>query len=188
MKKMTSPRPSYSQEDKKFYEFRIMELFQSMMENKVHSNIPDILTDTFDLFVGKCIDHFQLLDKNDFIQQEFQNETFVQPETETEPPLIDLSLNEINKKFYLRPKKGKFEKRIINVNTTGSDNIVSVNPFIILPKERDYNLRAPELQHKKNVYVTYETSHHQENTKEEISTVEKVEMQSQTECEPIHVL
>jgi hypothetical protein len=147
-------------EDKRFYEYRVTELFSMMMADKVNPDIPDVLMASFNIYLQKCIEHFQLVDRNDFIQQEYANLTEEKDLTE---PILQ-PIDAINKKMFLKPTNGKFKKN--------RDHL----PLIIMPQERVYDLKDPQLQHKKNVYLTYEPPHKETTEKNEI-----VEMQSKAE-------
>lgn len=129
-----------SADDKKFYAFRISELFNMMMADQITNTMPDVLISTFDVFVKKCIDHFQLVDRNDYIQKEFES---IEITREIEANEL-VPIEDINKKFYLK--------------ATNTFKRKSQKFIPIFPKERTYDLRDPNLQHKKNVHLCYEKS------------------------------
>lgn len=155
------------QEDKQFYKFRILELFDTMIQNQnPPPDIPNVLVSTFEMFVQKCIQHFQLIDRNDYIQQEFI-EDISEKDKSTLPLSLsssscEVSFEALNKHLYMT-SGGKFKKKRVQQDFS-----------VLFPKERNYDLKDPSLQHKKNIYLKYEKDNNNEETtaKNEIITMQ----------------
>jgi len=144
-------------EEISFYKLRVIDIVKKLLNGLDVNNVPETIRLTFEKFVTKCIQHFQLLDRNEIIQKEIEsytNLTTCSHEVEVAPLFVSKKINPFFEKA-LKKKRGG-EK-------------------IFIPKERVIDLKNPAFR-KKNILEEYDSDFEEENSTEEKN--EKVELQS----------
>lgn len=133
------------EEDKKFYEKRIIDLTRKMLKNDPDEIPTQELKRIFNKYIEECIEHFKFKDYNDLHQE-------------------DLSSNLMNSKNI-----AKSNLDISNLNRLDISNLVNNLPkkinldnfvlkkqnkkrIVFMPKETNYNLKDPKLKDKDIVY------------------------------------
>jgi hypothetical protein len=150
-----------NKKDKKFYRKRIYSLTKELLlnqeENMFSINLlPEVKSD-FDNYINTCIHYFKSLDNNDLIQKEL-NVKMNENKTCDSLAEINRNFNEANKQFV----------KTLTIKGKTLDNFVIKNKLnensIILPKEKNIDLRDPVLRtkgvkninKKKNINLNYE--------------------------------
>ena len=132
--------------DQKFYKKRIFNLVKEILITKEAP--PDLFPDvkyTFDNFVESAIQYFKSKDNNDLIQSEYNIE---------ETPVINSELLELNIDSPLTEKDAnELLMRSFKITKPSLDNFVTIKYTkpahdIILPKQKDINLKDPVLKNK----------------------------------------
>jgi hypothetical protein len=161
--------------DKKFYKRRIFDLTKELLLTKEEPDnlFPDVKY-SFDIFVDSCIHYFKSKDNNDIIQAEYKNIE--------EMNVIESDLLELNVESPLTEEEANtLLMRSFKITQPSLDNFVKIkytkSPCeIILPKQKDINLKDPDLRNKgirkkKNIMNKYDES---VNSKKEITeTIDK---------------
>jgi hypothetical protein len=144
---------SINNNDKKFYRKRICNLTKELFKEENSNNIPPDIKYVFDNYIKICINYFKLMDRSDIIQEEYKE----LKETTEESFVTDEELSQSNALLM----------RSVKVNP-GLDNFVTVKMTkqqdeIIIPQQRDINLRDPKLKkkgiaakEKKNILINYD--------------------------------
>jgi hypothetical protein len=148
-----------NKKDKKFYKRRIFNLVKEILITKEEPTdlFPDVKY-TFDNFVESCIHYFKSKDNNDIIQSEYKN---------IEEHNITSDLLESNVDGdYIGEEANKLLMRSIKITNSSLDNFVTkkfTKPprQLILPKQKDVNLKDPDLKNKgirkkKNIINKYD--------------------------------
>ena len=164
-----------NRKDKKFYRKRILSLSKDLLY-KEEDEI-NVLTDikfAFDNYVKMCINYFKLLDRNDIIQEDYNNineEVKEEIKEENEPSETEKFLKEENEKLLVRSVK---------MSTNKLDNFIKIKMTkqpeeLIIPQQKQINLKDPNLKikgvnKKKNINNNYD-----EDTKKQIIEIEKLE-------------
>lgn len=166
-------RTQLNKEDVKFYRKRIFNLFKEI----ISSNSPtDLLPDVkyaYDNFLHSAIHYFKTIDNNDIIQSEYNNMESLQL-TLTQDTSSNITTNDEADKLLMRkiktdiPTLDKYVKKIFTKK----------KEEIILPKQKEINLKDPNLKIKglkknniDNLYEDNDTKNKNEvvvNTKKEI--------------------
>ena len=161
--------------DKKFYKRRIFDLTKELLLTKEEPDnlFPDVKY-SFDIFVDSCVHYFKSKDNNDIIQAEYKNIE--------EMNVIESDLLELNVESPLTEEEANtLLMRSFKITQPSLDNFVKIkytkSPCeIILPKQKDINLKDPDLRNKgirkkKNIMNKYDES---VNSKKEITeTIDK---------------
>jgi hypothetical protein len=160
-----------NKKDKRFYRRRILNLTKELL-SKEESEIvisPDIKY-AFDNLVKTCVHYFKILDRNDIIQEDY-NEFDDEIKEEKEISESEQFLKEENEKLLMRSVK---------MSNHSLDNFIKIkmtkNPEeLIIPQQKEINLKDPILKikgitKKKNIINNYD-----EDTKNETNEIEKVE-------------
>ena len=161
--------------DKKFYKRRIFDLTKELLLTKEEpDNLSPDVKYSFDIFVDSCIHYFKSKDNNDIIQAEYKNIE--------EMNVIESDLLELNVESPLTEEEANtLLMRSFKITQPSLDNFVKIkytkSPCeIILPKQKDINLKDPDLRNKgirkkKNIMNKYDES---VNSKKEITeTIDK---------------
>jgi hypothetical protein len=148
-----------NKKDKKFYKRRIFNLVKEILITKEEPTdlFPDVKY-TFDNFVESCIHYFKSKDNNDIIQSEYKN---------IEEHNITSDLLESNVDGdYIGEEANKLLMRSIKITNSSLDNFVTKKftktpRQLILPKQKDVNLKDPDLKNKgirkkKNIINKYD--------------------------------
>jgi hypothetical protein len=159
-----------NKKDKRFYRRRILNLTKELL-SKEESEIvisPDIKY-AFDNLVKTCVHYFKILDRNDIIQEDY-NEFDDEIKEEKEISESEQILKEENEKLLMRSVK---------MSNHSLDNFIKIkmtkNPEeLIIPQQKEINLKDPILKikgitKKKNIINNYD-----EDTKNETNEIEKV--------------
>jgi hypothetical protein len=150
-----------SRKDKKFYRRRILNLTKELLskeETKEESEIvisPDIKY-AFDNFIKTCIHYFKVLDKNDIIQEDYNDfDDEIKEYTEINDETIKV-LKEENEKLLMRS---------IKIANPSLDNFIKITMTkspeeLIIPQQKEINLKDPVLKKKgiikkKNIINNY---------------------------------
>jgi hypothetical protein len=158
-----------NKKDKKFYRKRVFQLTKDLLSKEEPNNLfPDVRY-AFDNYVNMCVQYFKAIDNNDIIQSDYQNISDSYQIGANIPELnVDdiLSQEEANKllirKIQMPNTLDSFVKRKI---TKKPDEM-------ILPKQKDINLKDPTLKikgvsnssKKKNITNTYEENNKKKET------------------------
>ena len=161
--------------DKKFYKRRIFDLTKELLLTKEEPDnlFPDV-NYSFDIFVDSCIHYFKSKDNNDIIQAEYKNIE--------EMNVIESDLLELNVESPLTEEEANtLLMRSFKITQPSLDNFVKIkytkSPCeIILPKQKDINLKDPDLRNKgirkkKNIMNKYDESVN--SKKESTETIDK---------------
>lgn len=167
---------SINNNDKKFYRKRICNLTKELFKEAIVT--PDIKY-VFDNYVKICINYFKVMDRSDIIQEEYK-----ELKETTEASFV--SNEELT-------QSNSLLMRSVKVNP-GLDNFVTVKMTkqleqIIIPQQREINLRDPKLKkkgivgkEKKNILINYdEQDKKNENQNETAKDNSKEEHQSNDE-------
>jgi hypothetical protein len=159
-----------NKKDKKFYKKRIFNLVKEILITKEEP--PDLFPDvkyTFDNFVDSCIQYFKSKDNNDIIQSEYKN-------IEENNIISELLESNVDDCDYISEEANKLLMRSIKITNPSLDNFVTKKytkpqSEVILPKQKDINLKDPDLKNKgirkkKNIINKYDENI---NAKKEIT-------------------
>ena len=136
-----------NKKDKKFYKKRIYNLTRDLIVNKEQEMcFPADIGSAFDNYVNTCIAYFKNLDKTDILQDDYKDIV--------EPIQTDINEQSIEKADKLLMRSIQF---------TPLDNFVtkkvSIKKEIILPQQKEINLKDPVLKTKglkKNITNKYD--------------------------------
>ena len=158
-----------NKKDKKFYRRRILNLTKELL-SKEESEIvtsPDIKY-TFDNLVKTCVHYFKILDRNDIIQEDY-NDFDDEIKEEKEISETEKFLKEENEKLLMRSVK---------LSNHSLDNFIKIKMTkkveeLIIPQQKEINLKDPILKNKgitkkKNIINNYD-----EDAKNETNEIEK---------------
>lgn len=158
-----------NKKDKKFYRRRILNLTKELL-SKEESEIvtsPDIKY-AFDNLVKTCVHYFKILDRNDIIQEDY-NDFDDEIKEEKEISETEKFLKEENEKLLMRSVK---------LSNHSLDNFIKIKMTkkveeLIIPQQKEINLKDPILKNKgitkkKNIINNYD-----EDAKNETNEIEK---------------
>jgi len=164
-----------NKKDKKFYRRRILNLTKDLLsketESEISSEIPPDIKYMFDNFIKACVHYFKILDRNDIIQEDYNE--FKDKIKEN---------NEINDESHkiLKEENEKLLMRSVKMSTPSLDNFIKINMTkqskeLIIPQQKEINLKDPILKNKgidkkKNIINNYE-----EDTKKQTNKIQKDE-------------
>jgi hypothetical protein len=132
-----------NKKDKKFYKKRIYNLTKQLLtDNDTHKNIPTDVLYTFDNYINSCIHYFKSLDNNDILQKEYSSIDY------DNIPIPNIQTDD----HVQYEDADKLMMRSIKMPTNSLDHFVKKkvkkqNSYI-LPKQKNINLREPELKNK----------------------------------------
>ena len=143
-----------NRKDKKFYRKRIFSLTKELLINQEPEHLfPDIKY-CFENYVNTCIQYFKTIDNNDILQEDYStilNETYLDD-------LDNLSnLNNLENIGENATEVNNLMMRSINIKSQTLDSFVTKKYIkkpdeIILPKEKNINLKDPILRKKGVIY------------------------------------
>lgn len=146
--------------DRKFYKKRIYDLTKQLLNNEpVSENIFPDVTNGFQNYIKACVDYFKTLDKTDILQEDYQG---------IEDSLNIDKNNEINVDYVSNTQEAnQMIMRSIKIQEPNSlEKLVKRKSTkhvkqMILPREKDINLKDPVLKNKgirekKNITNKYE--------------------------------
>lgn len=159
-----------NKKDKKFYRKRILSLTKDLLykEDDEIIAISDIKY-SFDNFIKTCINYFKILDRNDIIQEDYNN---FKEEIKEEKEFSE-------SEQFLKEENEKLLTRSVKITSNKLDNFIKIKMTkqleeLIIPQQKEINLKDPILKNKgvnkkKNINNNYE------DTKKKINENEKVE-------------
>lgn len=169
---------SINRKDKKFYRKRIFDLTKSLLINKdIPSDLfPDVKY-SFDNYAKTCIQYFKAIDNNDIIQNEYKDLENV-GEILDEYLENEMDVSELN--IDSKEKADKLMMRSIELKPTLNNFVQKIKiktEEIILPKQKEINLKDPSLKTKgiKKKNITNKYDENNESKKEETNKNEKNE-------------
>lgn len=155
-----------NKKDRKFYKKRIYSLTKELLLNEEPDHLCPEIKKQFDEYINSCVHYFKSIDSNDLIQDDYKlldadnqyiDETvMVKSQTDADELFINSFNNETKLLDYFVIKtKLKIKK-----------------DDMILPKQKNINLRDPELKHKgvkisskkKNIANKYENTNQKNET------------------------
>jgi hypothetical protein len=163
-----------NRKDKKFYRRRIISLIKELL-TKEESEIvvtPDIKC-AFDNLVKICINYFKILDRNDIIQEDYDE---VDEEINGEKELSDTDK-------FLKEENEKLLMRSVKMTNHSLDNFIKIKitkqpEELIIPQQKKIDLKNPILKNKginkkKNIINNYDEETKKESIEVEIKKNEK---------------
>jgi hypothetical protein len=150
-----------SKKDKKFYRRRILSLTKDLLSKEESEIIvsPDIKY-AFDNLVKTCVSYFKILDRNDIIQEDFND--FNEGINEEIKEEKELSESE----QFLKEENEKLLMRSVKMSTHSLDNFIKIKMTkqaedLIIPQQKEINLKDPILKNKgvnkkKNIINNYD--------------------------------
>ncbi len=159
-----------NKKDKKFYRKRILSLAKDILyglDNPL-TQLPDIKY-AFDNYVKTCVTCFKSIDTSDILQEEYK-----EYEIEEEENNLEISEEE---SMLLKEKADKLMLRSVKMDVKTLDSFVKKTnvkkePTIILPQQKEINLKDPNLKtkgiknnsikKKKNIRNIYEKKNNEE--------------------------
>ena len=167
----TALNTKINRKDKKFYRRRILNLTKELL-SKEESEIfisPDIKY-AFDNLVKTCVHYFKILDRNDIIQEDY-NEFDDEIKEDKEISETEQFLKEENEKLLMRSVK---------MSNHSLDNFIKIKMTknieeLIIPQQKEINLKDPTLKikgitKKKNIINNYD-----EDTKKQSNETNEIE-------------
>jgi hypothetical protein len=145
-----------NKKDKKFYRRRIQSLTKELLTKEEEEIVmsPDVKY-AFDNFIKTCIHYFKILDKNDIIQEDY-NEFDCEIKENIEISESSQFLKEENEKLLMRSVK---------MTNHSLDNFIKIKMTkspeeLIIPQQKEINLKNPVLKNKgvikkKNIINNY---------------------------------
>ena len=144
--------------DKKFYRKRIINLTKELYTEENNSILPPDIKYIFENYVKVCVNYFKVLDRSDILQEEYKELNDDTAEVYSEIDQEELNLS------------NSLLMRSIKINS-GLDDFVKVKMIkqkdtnMIIPHQKDVNLRDPKLRkkgiiekdkEKKNITIKYD--------------------------------
>jgi hypothetical protein len=152
-----------NRKDKKFYRRRILSLTKDLLYKEESEIVvsPDIKY-AFDNLVKTCIHYFKILDRNDIIQEDYNN---FGEEIKEEKELSE-------SEQFLKEENEKLLMRSVKMSSRPLDNFIKIKMTkqpeeLIIPQQKEINLKDPILKNKgvnkkKNI-----TNNYDEDTKKQ---------------------
>ena len=144
---LSDKKKTDNKKDKKFYKRRIFNLVKEILITKEAPSdlFPDVKY-TFDNFMDSCIHYFKSKDNNDIIQAEYKN---IEENNKVESDLLESNVDSP----FTEEEANKLLMRSIKIKNTSLDNFVKIKYIkqsneIILPKQKEINLKDPDLKNK----------------------------------------
>jgi len=172
-----SENKKINRKDKKFYRRRILSLTKELLSKEDDDVVisPDIKY-AFDNLVKTCVHYFKILDRNDIIQEKYNNgENEIKDENEIKEKN---ELDETSK--FLKEENEKLLMRSVKMPNSSLDNFIKIkmtkqSKGIIIPQQKDINLKDPILKikgiiKKKNIINNYD-----EDTKKQSNETNEIE-------------
>jgi len=146
--------------DRKFYKKRIYDLTKQLLNNEsVSENIFPDVTNSFQTYIKACVDYFKTLDKTDILQEDYQTiDNSIKIDRNNEINVDNISNTQEANQLMMRSIKiqepNSLEKLVKRTQTKYVKQM-------ILPREKDINLKDPILKNKgirekKNITNKYE--------------------------------
>jgi hypothetical protein len=165
-----------NKEDRKFYRKRIFNLFKEIISGNTPTDLLPDVKYAYDNFLNSAIHYFKTIDNNDIIQSEYndiENLQHICGEF-TQDLSLNMTTNNEADKLLMRTIKTDIPTLDKYVKKT----FIKKKDEIILPKQKEINLKDPNLKNKglkknniNNLYEDNDTKNKNEgvvNTKKEI--------------------
>ena len=172
---------SINNNDKKFYRKRICNLTKELFKEENGHNIPPDIKYVFDNYIKICINYFKVIDRSDIIQEEYKE----LKETTEESFVSSEELSQSNALLMRSIKVNPGLDNFVTVITTKKQN------EIVIPQQRDINLRDPKLKkkgivekEKKNIPINYDEQLDKKKERRARTTEFKTEANTKEEEEP----
>jgi hypothetical protein len=149
----------YNTDERKFYSKRITHLFKEMLILNGSKDLSPDVTYAFDNFINVTINYFKTIDQNDLIQNELNDSN----------DLKNISLENLKDDTFdntnCTKNADEFLMRSIKINDFTLDKYVTKTRIkkkeeIIMPKQKEFNLKDPNLKikgiKKNNITNIYE--------------------------------
>lgn len=155
---MKNSEKQINKEEFKFYRKRIFNLFKDIINNNSPDDLSPDVKYTYETFIKSTINYFKVVDKNDLLQEEYN-------ELIHEDYKSDDSINKISKEYLeINNDANKLMMRSVKMNVNTLDKYVKrisrkKDEKIFLPKCREVDIMKPELKNKgikKNINNIYE--------------------------------
>lgn len=130
------------EEDKKFYEKRIIDLTKKMFKNNGESQQ---LKRSFNRYIKECIEYFKFKDYSDLHQEDLSVNSFNLNDVSNN--MLDVSdLNQLDISHLVNdaPKKVSLDNFVLKKKNK--------KKILLMPKEIKYNLKDPKLKDKDIIY------------------------------------
>uniref|UniRef100_A0A6C0DGN7 Uncharacterized protein n=1 Tax=viral metagenome TaxID=1070528 RepID=A0A6C0DGN7_9ZZZZ len=143
MKKPTTSK-KINNSDRKFYKKRIYDLTKQLLNNQpTEKMFPDVVF-SFESYIKACIDYFKVLDKSDILQQDYQDipgEESFPAELNTDHISTPQDADQLMLRSIKIQEPNALEKLVKRTST-------KLKKPMILPREKDINLKDPNLKNK----------------------------------------
>lgn len=164
-----------NKKDKKFYRRRILGLTKDLLSKEdVDIVIPPDIKYMFDNFIKACVHYFKILDRNDIIQEDYNEFNDKIKENDENNEINDVSYE------FLKEENEKLLMRSVKMTNPSLDNFIKINMTkkskeLIIPQQKEINLKDPILKNKgidkkKNIINNYE-----EDAKKQTNKIQKDE-------------
>jgi hypothetical protein len=157
----TALNTKINKKDKKFYRRRILSLTKDLLSKEETEIVvsPDIKY-AFDNLVKTCVSYFKILDRNDIIQEDFNDfNKGINEEIKEEKELSETEQ-------FLKEENEKLLMRSVKLSTHSLDNFIKIKMTkqaeeLIIPQQKEINLKDPILKNKgvnkkKNIINNYD--------------------------------
>jgi len=160
VRKMPAVQTKVNNSDRKFYKKRIYDLTKQLLNNEpISENIFPDVTNGFQNYIKACVDYFKTLDKTDILQEDYQTiDNSIKIDRNNEINVDNISNTQEANQLMMRSIKiqepNSLEKLVKRTQTKHVKQM-------ILPREKDINLKDPILKNKgirekKNITNKYE--------------------------------
>jgi protoporphyrinogen oxidase len=160
VRKMPAVQTKVNNSDRKFYKKRIYDLTKQLLNNEpISENIFPDVKNGFQSYIKACVDYFKTLDKTDILQEDYQTiDNSIKIDRNNEINVDNISNTQEANQLMMRSIKiqepNSLEKLVKRTQTKHVKQM-------ILPREKDINLKDPILKNKgirekKNITNKYE--------------------------------
>jgi len=146
-----------NKKDKKFYRRRIFELTKQLLNNEIPENLMNDVKIAFDNYVKSSINFFKVLDKADIIQEDY---TDLEIDIKNDINIDNIDNTEEANQLMMRSIKMPHTPTLLD-NFIIVKNANNYKNEPIIPKQKDINLKDPNLKNKgirkkKNITNNYD--------------------------------
>jgi hypothetical protein len=164
-----------NKKDKKFYRRRIQSLTKELLSKEEEEEIvisPDVKY-AFDNFIKTCIHYFKILDRNDIIQEDY-NELDDEIKANVEISESSQILKEENEKLLMRSVK---------MTNHSLDNFIKIKMTkktedLIIPQQKEINLKDPVLKNKGVIKKKNIINNYGEDTQKQTNEIYEIQKES----------
>jgi hypothetical protein len=164
-----------NKKDKKFYRRRIQSLTKELLSKEEEEEIvisPDVKY-AFDNFIKTCIHYFKILDRNDIIQEDY-NELDGEIKANVEISESSQILKEENEKLLMRSVK---------MSNHSLDNFIKIKMTkktedLIIPQQKEINLKDPVLKNKGVIKKKNIINNYGEDTQKQTNEIYEIQKES----------